>query len=221
MKLKSFKEWSRQDIADEFGLSVKRQCEDLKDWLDGKIESITAEEKNILDKLKIKLTNYVDIWNEQELIIKFISFIIGLVDYDTDKYKSFANRKLKTIIDGKEISGEVDLMIAGGEFEPKAPYFCLHEYKKERGVDNDPLGQLLIAMIAARELNGDGKVIYGAYVAGRNWFFLTLTGKQYCISNEYVATRDDIYDIFKIMKRLKVIVQEREDQQTGEIASDD
>ena len=164
---------------------------------------------------------YVDIWNEQELIIKFISFIIGLIDYDTDTYKSFANRKLSSIIDGKEIGGEVDLMIAGGEFEPKAPYFCLHEYKREKGVDNDPLGQLLIAMLTARELNGDGKVMYGAYVFGRNWFFLTLMGQQYCISNEFVATRDDIYDIFKLMKKLKAIVEERENQQTGEIASDD
>jgi len=179
MKLKSFKEWSRQDIADEFGLSVKRNCAELKDWIEVQSEN------------------------------------------DTDTYKSFANRKLSSIIDGKEIGGEVDLMIAGGEFEPKAPYFCLHEYKREKGVDNDPLGQLLIAMLTARALNGDGKVMYGAYVFGRNWFFLTLTGQQYCISNEFVATRDDIYDIFKIMKKLKAIVEERENQQTGEIASDD
>ena len=78
--------------------------------------------------------------------------------------------------------------------------------KKEKGADNDPLGQLLIAMLTASELNNNTQPLYGAYVAGRNWFFLTLKDNTYCISNEYVATRDDIYDIFKIIKALKTII---------------
>ncbi len=208
-KAKTFKDWTRQDIANEFGLGVTRDCEVLNNWLDVKGISIEENENATLLPLREKLIKYVDIWNEQELIIKFISYIIGMVDYDTDVYKSFANRKLRAVIDGKEISGEVDLMIAEGEFEPQSPYFCLHEYKKERGADNDPLGQLLIAMIVARALNGDDKPIYGAYVSGRNWFFLTLIGNKYCISNEYVATRDDIFDILKIMKKLKILINKR------------
>ncbi len=181
----------------------------MNSCLDVKGISIEENENSTLLPLREKLIKYVDIWNEQELIIKFISYIIGMVDYDTDVYKSFANRKLRAVIDGKEISGEVDLMIAEGEFEPQSPYFCLHEYKKERGADNDPLGQLLIAMIVARALNGDEKPIYGAYVSGRNWFFLALIGNKYCISNEYVATRDDIFDILKIMKKLKILINKR------------
>ena len=123
-------------------------------------------------------------------------------------------------IDGKTVSGEVDLMVAGGAFEPKAPYFCLHEYKKEKGVDNDPLGQLLIAMMTAQAINKEELPVYGAYIFGRNWFFLTLIDKQYCISNEYVATRSDIFDILKIMKKLKIIIQERENSTQGESAKD-
>ena len=67
------------------------------------------------------------------MIIKFISFVIELVDFDTDEFKSFANRKLKGKIDGKLVAGEVDLMVASGDFEPKEPYFCLHEYKSMLG----------------------------------------------------------------------------------------
>ena len=133
-----------------------------------------------------------------------------MADYDTDDFKSYANRKLKGKIDGKEVSGEVDLMIASGEFEPKRPYFCLHEYKKEDGINNDPLGQLLIAMLTAQELNDNAFPIYGAYVSGRNWFFLTLQNDTYCISNEFVATRSDIYDIMRIMKGLKTIIENQE-----------
>lgn len=206
--MKSFKHWTRQDIADEFGLKLTRKCADLDNWLSLPI-TLPAEEKKVLDGLQEKLIQYVDIWNEQELIIKFISFIIALADYDTDDFKSYANRKLKGKIGGKLLSGEVDLMIASGAFEPKQPYFCLHEYKKEKGADNDPLGQLLIAMLTAQELNDNSFPIYGAYVTGRNWFFLTLQNNTYCISNEYVATRADIYDIMKIMKGLKVIIKKQ------------
>ena len=109
-------------------------------------------------------------------------------------------------------------MIASGDFEPKSPYFCLHverksipkvgEYKKEKNIDNDPLGQLLVAMMTAQSINKNEFPIYGAYVTGRNWFFLTLTGTDYCISNEYVATRNDINDIYRIMKAMKVIIGE-------------
>ncbi len=215
--MKSFKHWTRQDIADEFGLKITRTCTDLKKWLASE-EVLTDNEKTSLDALKEKLILYVDIWNEQELIIKFISFIIAMADYDTAEFKSYANRKLKGKIDGKEVSGEVDLMIASGEFEPKKPYFCLHEYKKEDGVNNDPLGQLLIAMLTAQELNNNEFPIYGAYVSGRNWFFLTLKNDTYCISNEYVATRSDIYDIMKIMKGLKTIIYQQKEKSNGKKA---
>ncbi|MEM1214794.1 MAG: hypothetical protein AAGJ82_03870 [Bacteroidota bacterium] len=171
--MKAFKYWTRQDISDAFGLSITRQCPALDHWL--AIDSeLSVEEKTSLAALQQKLIRYVDIWNEQELIIKFISFIIAMADYDTDDFKAYANRKLKGKIDGKEVGGEVDLMVASGEFEPKRPYFCLHEYKKEDGIHNDPLGQLLIAMLTAQELNNNQLPIYGAYVSGRNWFFLTL-----------------------------------------------
>lgn len=147
--MKAFKFWTRQNIADKFGLDIESNCASLR---------------------------------------------------------GIANRKLSGEIDGETVSGEIDLMLASGQFEPKKPYFCLHEYKKEKGVDNDPLGQLIIAMMTAQELNQDSKVIFGAYVAGRNWFFLTLKDRKYCISEEYVATREDIIDIFKILQNLKRLI---------------
>lgn len=208
VKNKSFKHWSRQDIADKFGLDTKSTCTDLEKWLDGNTE-ISAEEKAELERLQQKLRANVDLWNEQELIIKFIALLMDMVDYDTANYKLFANRKLSGKIDGEEVAGEVDLMIASGRYEPKAPYFCLHEFKKEQGVDNDPYGQLLIAMMTAGELNGAEKPVYGAFVMGRNWFFLTLKNRKYCISDEFVATREDIFTIYATLKKLKILIEER------------
>lgn len=215
--LKSFKHWTRQDIADKFGLDVKASCEDLNNWLSVDL-TISEDETKELKRLQTNLKNNVDIWNEQELIIKFIALLIDKVNYDNASYKSFANRKLRGEIDGEEVSGEVDFMLASGIFEPKEPYFCLHvegneipkvgKYKKEKGTENDPLGQLLIAMMTAQEINKNQQTIYGAYVMGRNWFFLTLKDRQYCISEEFVATREDIFTIFGVLKKLKGIIED-------------
>ena len=220
MSNKSFKYWTRQDIADRFGLDIKSNCSHLDNWLKADIE-LSEEEQEDLNRLRRKLKQNVDAWNEQELVIKFIALLIDKVDFDNANFKSFANRKLSGVIDGERISGEVDLMIASGQFEPKEPYFCLHEYKKEKGVDNDPLGQLIIAMMTAQELNQNQHPVYGAYVMERNWFFLTLEGTKYCISDEYVATRDDIFSILKILKKLKLIIAQLSIEKAGTRASKD
>ncbi|MEN0002810.1 MAG: hypothetical protein AAF798_01655 [Bacteroidota bacterium] len=207
MQNKSFKYWSRQNIADKFGLDTNANCQYLDRWLHSEA-TITPEEREELTRLRQKLKQNVDIWNEQELIIKFIALLIDMVDYDGPAYKAFANRRLSGTIDGEEISGEVDLMIASGKYEPKAPYFCLHEYKKEQGVDRDPYGQLLIAMMTADELNGSQNPVYGAFVMGRNWFFVTLKDRKYCISDQYVATREDIFTIYAALKKLKQLISD-------------
>lgn len=201
-----FRNWTRQELADEFDLKKKRECQILNDWLNFEVE-VSDFDKQFLEKLRLNLEDAVDIWNEQELIIKFIAPLITSINYDTNLFKSFANRPLKGFIKDTETNGEVDFMIASGDFEPKSPYFCLQEYKKEKNIDNDPLGQLLVAMMTAQSINKNEFPIYGAYVTGRNWFFLTLTGTDYCISNEYVATRNDINDIYRIMKAMKVIIE--------------
>lgn len=202
---KSFKYWSRQDIADTFGLQTTEECPHLKEWLQLDVP-ITTTERTELERLRKKLRENVDIWNEQELIIKFIALLIDLVEYDSEHYKTFANRRLSGELDGVTISGEVDLMVAAGRYAPKAPYFCLHEFKKEQGADTDPYGQLLIAMMVAAEINQNERPMYGAFVIGRNWFFLTLKDRSYCISDEFVATREDILRIYAALKGLKKII---------------
>jgi hypothetical protein len=103
-----------------------------------------------------------------------------------------------------EVGGKVDYMVATGKMNPKEPFFFLHEYKRSRGRDNDPLGQLLVAMLAARELNAITEPMFGCYVVGRDWFFVVIDGDAYSTSDAYLATRDDIFLIvgfFQAMKR--------------------
>lgn len=63
-------------------------------------------------------------------------------------------------------------------------------------------------MLATQQLNPKDKPIYGAYVIGRNWFFVILDGTDYCISNNFSATHEDeLQAIFGALLNLKIIIE--------------
>ncbi len=116
----------------------------------------------------------------------FIGPLLHLVGYQHEKYRPFIGRTLSVKIGEVMLSGIVDFMLATGQQHPKQPYFCLHEYKKVRGRSNDPLGQLLIAMVCAQAKNVNPQhPIYGLFIEGRFWYFVVLLGKEYAISESY------------------------------------
>jgi hypothetical protein len=43
---------------------------------------------------------------------------------------------------------------------------------------------------------------------GHDWYFIVLQGKEYTLSTPYMAARDDVFDIFRILKALKQIISE-------------
>ncbi|MGB1204736.1 MAG: hypothetical protein ACPG5B_03760 [Chitinophagales bacterium] len=49
-----------------------------------------------MTRLQKRLIADIDVWNEQELIIKFIALLIDKVDYDNTTYKAFANTMVRT-----------------------------------------------------------------------------------------------------------------------------
>ena len=201
-----FEKWKTQNIEHFFNLEENQGSSTFDDWLNSSIE-ISEEEIKLLTKYQEKLRRKANFWNEEELKVKFIAPLLELVDYDSsDLFQSFLERKINTTIQDIRLSGKVDFLLARGKQFPYAPYFCLHEYKREQGVgpDNDPLGQLLIAMLALHEENEEKIPIYGAYVMGRNWFFVLLEGKKYTVSRQYDATQDDLFDILRILKQVKV-----------------
>ncbi len=83
----------------------------------------------------------------------------------------------------------------------------IHEYKKEYDSSNDPLGQLLVAMVAAQKLNDDGNPLYGAYVLGRYWHFVLLEGDTYAVhAGLNAAAQDDLSIIFGTLKQTKAFI---------------
>jgi hypothetical protein len=190
VKNKSFEQWLYEDVERAFDLTRLRQhprLDGLKKlnhhthFLDNKLEIIESLRQDLLDN--------ADSWNEDELKFMFISPIIAMIEYKSPNYKIFTQRPMSVKYDEntKLSTGKVEFMIATGKQTPRKPFFFIHEYKQENRRDNDPLGQLLIAMVAAQIQNDDNQPLFGCYVSGRNWFFIILDGKTYSITNAYNA----------------------------------
>jgi hypothetical protein len=211
IKNKSFETWLYEDVGKAFGITRLYEHA-LWDMFDTLQLDKTHSQSSEIEELRLRLRKYVDAWNEDEIKFLFISPLINLVNYSTsDKYKIFTQRPMSVIYDNgtKITSGKVEFMIATGIQTPQKPFFFLHEYKQENRRDNDPLGQLLIAMVAAKTQNADNEVLYGCYVSGRSWFFVIFEGKEYAVSNAYDATSKDIYQIFAILLWFKQKTEEK------------
>jgi len=202
-----FNECTLAKLDDTFGLRQARMLPPLQEWLARPME-ISDLEKQILLIFQDRLITNVHDWNEQELDMHFIGPILSLVNFTSDRFNLFAERSLAGVIDGFELRGDPDGMVASGFREPKKPYFCFQEYKKLKDPNGDPAGQCLAAMLVAQELNETKYPVYGCYVMGYDWVFMVLQGRKYAMSGPFAATLEFIFDIFRILKALKQIIVE-------------
>ena len=215
MERKSFENWTFEEVEDVFGVERKHDIPLMTEWLAAKHEP-DAVRTVLLDEMRLYLREYADSWQEDELKMCFISPLIGLVHYMNPQYKVFTQRNLHGSFPdlGWEANGRVEWLISKGKVTPKQPFFCLHEYKQENRRDNDPLGQLLVAMVVARTFNKKNFPIYGCYVIGRFWFFVILNNEEYSVSLAYDATKwDELKEIFAILTELKTIIERHIDAQ--------
>jgi hypothetical protein len=205
--MKAFKQWDVDDVESSFGLVQVPHMDVLTAWMAAHEEYTSGEQREIALLQQTLLENAAG-WNEEELKFHFIAPLITFVNFLTPRYKAFLERTLKATINGISVGGDVDLLVATGKTKPHEPFFFLHEYKKEIRASGDPCGQLLIEMLAARELNTLKRPMYGCYVVGRSWFFVVLDGTQYAVSNALNASDEDLLRIVAILRRMKNIIEE-------------
>jgi hypothetical protein len=207
MQTINFKDWTLTTLDETFGLKQVWGSDLLKKWQKLPVQIDDFETKTLLN-LQKTLIRGGKAWNEVELENKFISPLIMTAQIDDESIGYFLERPLKSIVGNFELSGIVDGIIASGFREPKKPFFCLKEYKKSIDNQGSPDAQALAAMLVAKELNNNQKPIYGVYVVGLIWNFMVLHGHEYCISNDYKADNEEVFEIFKMIKAIKNIIQQ-------------
>jgi hypothetical protein len=207
MQKSNFREWSLEKVERTFQLVQVSKLPILEELLSYEFTPNEHQVYNLTELSQNYTEHGGDDWNEIELENKLISPVIVASGIDNKNFAYFLERELAITIDEYELSGKVDGMIATGFRSPQMPYFCLNEYKRGTDPYGDPRGQALIAMLSAQKLNNNGKPIYGSYIIGRNWYFMALVGKEYAISKDFSCVDDEMFDIFRILKSLRVQIE--------------
>lgn len=203
-----FEQWLYEDVEKEFSIARIKKHSILVDWLNV-IDALPLH-SNVI-RLQVMLEEYVETWQEDEIKMMFIAPLLVEVNFNyAPHYKVFTQRLFSFQTDTIDATGRVEWFVATGQQTPKHPFFFLHEYKPEKTSGNDPLGQLLIAMVYAQISNSTlTQPLYGCYTLGRFWFFVILVDKEYSISRAYDATQtDDLTDIVAILQKVKTYIHQ-------------
>jgi hypothetical protein len=200
-------------LIEAFNLQRVRTSNTLSDWIDiaNQKDSLTADEMQKLDYLRLRLLDNVNYWYEEDLKMKFLAQLFELTGYEDEKeYNTYFDKEIQATHQQYFLKVKADFMIAKGVGSlVRKPYFCFHEFKKDKKYNGDPVGQLLSAMVIAQSINQNQKPVYGVYIVGQIWFFVVLHHNTYCISNAYNATEtDDLHAILLILRKLKTIIKE-------------
>ena len=210
------KKWSEAEMVDTFGftktkinakLSPKSKL--LSEWLDTTTVLSNEDAKTVINLAKEALES-IENWNEEDLKMNFIAFIIAISGLKSnEKFRSLYGKTIQATIEGHFLKTKTDFMIAKGVLDfAKVPYFHFQVYKKQKDPNGDPLAQLIAAFLIAQEKNKNGKPMYGAYIVGRFWFFVTMEGKDYCVSNAYNSTEEkSLIQIIAILRKFRVILE--------------
>lgn len=215
-KKKSFRECTIKFLEKTFGLDEVDELPALTAWMSMVVE-ITDFEKSHLLYYRDILDFNVNDWNERELDTHFIGPVFTTVNYSGKKFNHFVQRRIEGTVNGWELFGEPDGIIASGRREPEIPYFAFQEYKKQLDPHGDPAGQVLAAMMVAQELNDNKLPIYGCYVVGRHWYFMILEDEKFAVTDGHNATRaEQLLDIFMRLKALKQMIEKFVSLQSGQ-----
>ncbi len=201
---KPFEQWLFEEVEIAFNIERINNLPALVEWLDVPKNTVLSSET---DRLRVLLSTNVEAWNEDELKMMFLAPFLSEFRFNNfPSYRVFTQRQFSIQTAEVEANGRVEWFIATGKQIPKKPFFFLQEYKPEKNSGNDPLGQLLIAMVDAQILNEDTKKpLFGCYMIGRFWFFVVLIEKNYSVSNAYDATQTNaLSEIITILERVKI-----------------
>jgi len=159
--------------------------------------------QNLITKHRRRLASYM----EEDLKAKFLIPILNRVDFMTNYFQDWYEPTFGGLVNGYELKGFVDYMIAKGETEPKNPYFFIQEFKPSTP-DRNPEYQLLAEMLVAIEKN-ERTIFRGGYIIGQYWKFVILEkiGEnqfEYFVSESFDALKiNDLKQIYIILQAVK------------------
>ncbi|OQY00260.1 MAG: hypothetical protein B6I24_00220 [Bacteroidetes bacterium 4572_128] len=184
-----------------------RNREIFKEWFNFNYKINEYDEK-FLKKLIIKNEFNIKFYSELQLSLHFINPILNRIDFYGENYREWFEARMQGIINGYELNGDADFILASGKLKPEIPYFFIQEFKKSVPIPKHPMGQLFAQMAIAME-NSKMINMRGAYNIGKYWNFVVLEkiGEykyKYHESESFDALKiNDLKQIFIILKSIK------------------
>ncbi|MCI5227533.1 MAG: hypothetical protein D3918_12950 [Candidatus Electrothrix sp. AX2] len=134
--------------------------------------ALKEDDIHFLTELLKKEFNFIRIYNEEDLKVKFIAPILNRIDFRdlTREIRDFYEEKITYKTDQFIFTGTTDFLISKGLEYSEKPYFFIQEFK--RGKESSyPEAQLLSELIAGIELSSC-TAMKGAYIVGAIWNFV-------------------------------------------------
>jgi hypothetical protein len=211
------KEWKEAELLLTFNLEriADRQTPLMKEWLDVSMPEFDVFDQHTFDTIYAKGVQQMAGWGEEDLKMKFISFILDLGDLsDEGLLVTFFDKQLKGIVEGIPLSVKSDFMMAKGFMNIyQTPYFHFQEYKPQRNPTGDSMAQLIEAFLIAQEKNREDGIeipLFGCEIIGKQWCFVTMEHKRYCTSSIFDSTnREELLQIIAILRKFKALLKER------------
>ena len=211
-----FSKWTTDMIHRAFGLKKVKTAASMDAWMSRTVPVLERHDYEALVTAVERMGDRARHVSESDIKMKLIGPALIASGFDNEFFSSFGEVYFKTqltTLDGTKlkVAGRPDIIMALGELEASLPYFCMQEYKRQFGTKSDPQGQLLIELLAARQVNlNAGKelsTLYGAFTIGRDWNFVTLVGSQYALSKTYLLdVEQDLIDVTLRLRALKYII---------------
>ncbi len=181
----------------------------MKEWLDVDIPKLDMVEQTNFDRKLFDAQEQLAGWSEEDLKMKFITHIIDLgYLVGGNGIVTFFDKMISATVEGTKLVVKSDFMVAKGILDVFShPYFHFQEYKPNKNPSGDSMAQLLEAFLIAQQKNKNNKPLYGIEVVGATWKFITMEGKEYCISQQYDSlNKEDLLKIIAILRKFKHIL---------------
>jgi hypothetical protein len=210
----STKSWREGELIETFKLNRIKEYQTplMIEWLNIQKPDFNVGEQYIFDNTYRKALKSIEGWSEEDLKMKFIAPVLELGQMtDDDTVIGYFDKIISATIEGIRLTVKSDFMLAKGILNVfKTPYFHFQEYKPQLNPSGEPMAQLLQAFLIAQEKNDHSKPLYGVEIIGKQWAFVVMDGKDYCISKAFDATdKDDLLIIIAVLRKFKVILYER------------
>lgn len=207
-----FKQYTEAELIWTFNLDkVKTSSPLMQQWL----ETSTAfndVENVIIDNICSLALDNIEAWNEEDLKMNFISFVLHLGHMTPSKrIRTFFDKIIQGTVDDHLLRVKADFIMAKGILDMlEIPYFHFQGYKRQTDPNGNPMAQLLTAMLIARAANNNNKPIYGCSVIGKFWDFVILDNKTYYVSASYdCIDKEKLKQIVAILRNFRNILENK------------